>query len=228
VERRPLFRCEIDSAQKLLDYGRDGTSFTPPHHRLFGVCGGEFSTVPPSARTFQIARYSRRQTPPRYLSSDHDSIVSLFIGGWRIFAYSRLMRLKLFAVRRVSHPFVETTDWDGATRVPRSDFVLETKTIWGGSSRPYKAYYKPNTGATAGLAGTTPAETEWRAYTRQSQNLSHIPGGQYCSGLISHPSCGCGIGIRHRHGNFPSLWMRNKHTTRPRHRCLYLPAFLAL
>jgi transposase InsO family protein len=114
-----------------------------------------------------------KQTPPQYLSSDHDPLFRFhrWLANLRVLEVDEI---KAIPCTPRSHAFVERLI--GTVRREYLDQTL----FWNQSDlerklENYKAYYNHHRCHSA-LAGATPAERSGVPY-RQSQNLSHVPGG---------------------------------------------------
>ena len=144
----------IDSAQKLLDHGRE-----------LKFRGGE------SRRYRHLPDVQSRDREAETANTIH---CFAFVGGLRIFVYLKLMRSKPFPVRLV--PMLSLSDLSGRCGASTSiGPYFGTNAISSGSSRTTRPI-TTNTGVTAGWPELRRLNAA--AYPHhQSQNLSHIPGG---------------------------------------------------
>ena len=129
------------------------------------------STVPSSARCSIARSRSRHHRGTSLQITIH---CFAFIGGSRIFGYLKLMRSKPFPVRLV--PMLSLSDLSGRCGASTSvGPYFGTKAILSGSSRITRPI-TTNTGVTAGWPELRRLNGAACPH-RQSQNLTHIPGG---------------------------------------------------
>ena len=178
MERR-LLSLRIDSAQKLPDHGRDGR-LLPPHHRLWR--GGGESRGPIICRMFN--RAIAKQTPPQYLSSDHDPLFRFhrWLANLRVLEVDEI---KAIPCTPRSHALVERLI--GTVRREYLDQTL----FWNQSDlerklENYKAYYNHHRCHSA-LAGATPAERSGVPLPPIAK-LESYSWRQHCNGLFQTPT----------------------------------------